>query len=69
MWLMNSLDLAIVLSYLTHVNPVNSLKQESLIESKIVSEIQHMNYRSMHLSGNGELRSEIYVYFYVFTSV
>jgi hypothetical protein len=36
---MNSLDLAIALSYLTHVNSVNSLKQENRIESKIVSEM------------------------------
>jgi hypothetical protein len=36
---MNSLDLAIALYYLTHINPANSLKQEAPIEFKIVSEI------------------------------
>ena len=40
-WLMNSLDLAVALSYLIHVNPANSLKQESCMESKINSDTTH----------------------------
>jgi len=36
---MNSPDLAIAFSYLTHIKPDNSLKQETCIELKIVSEI------------------------------
>jgi hypothetical protein len=42
MWLTNFLDLAIALSYLIHVNPVNSLKQESRVESKIDSDTTHV---------------------------
>jgi len=66
---MNSLDLAIALSYLTHINPANSLKQETRIEFKLFSEIWHTNYGSMHLLENGELRSEIYVCIFMYLLV